>query len=267
MSTDEPDTVAGPRRRDVLKTAAALPLATVLANPALARTAAASTTEQALKTAQGRQVKASLAVPAVTPAPALILVHEFWGLNDQIKSVAVELARLGYLALAVDLYDGKVSADPDEARRLMGQVKPGEATDTLVSWAGWLRASKQGNGKLASIGWCFGGGWSLETGIEAGTDATVIYYGKVDQPVERLRKLKGPVMGHFATRDGFIDKPMVEGFVANMKAAGKELTYFWYDADHAFANPTSARYDEADAKLAWERTTGFLARHLPGREG
>jgi carboxymethylenebutenolidase len=253
---------AGPRRRDLLKTAAALPLAAVLANPALAQIAAASTAEQTTTTAMGRRVKASLAVPAVTPAPALILIHEFGGLNDQIKSVAVELAGLGYLALAIDPFGGKVGTTQEEARGYMSAVKPEEATDTLVSWAKWLGAHKQATGRVGSVGWCFGGGWSMETGIEAGTDATVVYYGKVDQSVDRLKTLKGPVLGHFATRDTFIDKPMVDGFIANMRAAGKELVSYRYDADHGFANPTSARYDEADAKLAWERTTTFLAKNL-----
>ncbi|MGE0667079.1 MAG: dienelactone hydrolase family protein [Sphingomonadales bacterium] len=252
------DQRTGPRRRDLLKTAAALPLAAVLANPALAEMAAATTSEQTIATASGRTVNASLAVPAVTPAPALILIHEFWGLNDQIRTMAAEFARLGFLSLAVDLYDGKLGKTQEEARGYMSQVKPEEATDTLVSWANWLREHKQGTGKLGSVGWCFGGGWSMETGIEAGTDATVVYYGKVDHSVERLKQLKGPVMGHFATRDGFIDKPMVDSFEANMKEAGKQATVHWYEADHAFANPTSARYDAEDAKLSWERTTAFL---------
>ena len=106
-----------------------------------------------------------------------------------------------------------------------------------------------------------------ETGIEAGTDATVVYYGKVDQSVERLKKLKGPVLGHFASRDTFINPAMVDGFEANMKIAGKEATVYRYDADHAFANPTSARYDEADAKLAWERTTAFFGKVMYGPKG
>jgi carboxymethylenebutenolidase len=262
MGADQIDAGAALRRRDLLKTAAALPLAAILANPALAELAAATTSEQTLKTASGRMVKASLAVPASTPAPALILIHEFWGLNDQIKTMAAEFAKQGYLALAVDLYDGKVGKTQEEARGFMSQVKPEEATDTLVSWAKWLSSHKQGTGKLGSVGWCFGGGWSMETGIEAGTGATVVYYGKVDQPVERFKKLKGPVLGHFATRDTFINKPMVDGFEANMKAAGRQATVHWYEAEHAFANPTSARYDEADAKLAWERTTAFLAKTL-----
>ena len=149
----------------------------------------------------------------------------------------------------------------------MSQVKPEEATDTLVSWARWLAAHKQSTGKVGSVGWCFGGGWSMETGIDAGTDATVVYYGKVDQPVDRLKQLKGPVMGHFATKDTFVNKPMVDGFEASMKAAGKEAAVYWYEAEHAFANPTSARYDEADAKLAWERTTTFLGKTLFAPKG
>ncbi len=257
---------AAPNRRELLKGAAALPLAAVLASPSLARAAAATTSGQTIRTAGGRTVTASLAVPSVTPAPAVLVIHEFWGLNDQIKSVAAELARQGYLALAVDLYGGKVGASQEEARAYMSQVKLEEATDTMISWARWLAAHEQGNGKVGSVGFCFGGMWSLETGIEAGIDAVVVYYGRVDQPAERLAKLKGPVLGHFATRDTFIDKPMVEGFEANMKAAGKALTVHWYDADHAFANPTSARYDDADAKLAWERTAAFLGRTLGASE-
>ncbi len=267
MGADRMDTDAMLRRRDLLKTVAALPLAAVLANLALAEIAAATTSEQTIKTASGKTVKASLAIPAVTPAPALILIHEFWGLNDQIRSMAVEFGKLGYLALAVDLYDGKLGKTQEEARGFMSQVKPEEATDTLVSWARWLAAHKQSTGKVGSVGWCFGGGWSMETGIDAGTDATVVYYGKVDQPVDRLKQLKGPVMGHFATKDTFINKPMVDGFEASMKAAGREAAVYWYEAEHAFANPTSARYDEADAKLAWERTTTFLGKTLFAPKG
>jgi carboxymethylenebutenolidase len=252
----------GPRRRDLLRGAAALPLAAVLASPALAAAAAATTRQETIRTASGRAVSGALALPAVTPAPAMILIHEFWGLNDQIKSVAVELANLGYLALAVDLYDGKVGATREEAIALMQAVGHDAGVETMRAWADWLRTHDKGTGKLGSVGWCFGGFWSLETGIEAGTDVTVVYYGRVDQPVDRLKALKGPVMGHFAGLDQYIDKPMVDGFAANMKAAGKELTVHWYDADHAFANPTSARYDAADAALAWDRTTAFLGKTL-----
>ena len=252
-----------PRRR-ILTGLAGLPLAAVLADPRLARAAAAGLDEVTLTTEGGQSVTAALAMPAATPAPAVMLIHEWWGLNDQIKSVAAALAQEGYLALAIDLYEGRVAEGPDAARALMQAVDAGAATDTVESWAGWLSGHEASTGKLGTVGWCFGGGWSLAASVAHPVDATVIYYGRVIQSVEDLKKLKGPVLGHFATRDGWITKEMVEGFEANMKSAGKITTNHWYEADHAFANPTQARYDEADAKLAWDRTLAFYAEHLKG---
>jgi carboxymethylenebutenolidase len=117
---------------------------------------------------------------------------------------------------------------------------------------------------VASLGWCFGGGWSLEAAIESSVDASIIYYGRVNSPLERIQKINAPVLGHFATLDAFINEPMVKGFEDNMTKAGKDLTVHWYEADHAFANPTSARYDDKDAALSWERSMAFLKQHLGG---
>ncbi|HYN39576.1 MAG TPA: dienelactone hydrolase family protein [Rhodospirillales bacterium] len=252
-----------PTRRELMAgLAAAAPLAAVLADPGLARAAAAALEEVSLITAGGRPVKAALALPAAQPAPSLLLIHEWWGLNDQIKAVAAECAKQGYGALAVDLYGGRSTASPEEAQALMQALDPAAATDTLVSWAQWLRARPNGTAAVAVMGWCLGGGWALNASIATPMDATVIYYGRVEQPAERLARLKGPVLGHFATRDVTINRPMVEGFEREMKAAGKALTVYWYDADHAFANPSGGRYDEADAALAWERTLAFLRANL-----
>lgn len=243
---------------------AGLPLAAVLADPRLARAAAAGLEDVTLTTQGGRSVAAALALPATTPAPTVMLIHEWWGLNDQIKSVAAALAEQGYAALAIDLYDGQVTDQPNDARALMQAVNGEAATDTVASWAAWLTGHEASNGKLGTVGWCFGGGWSLNASIAHPADATVIYYGRVIQSVENLGKLKGPVMGHFATRDGWITKDMVETFEANMAAADKPVTSHWYEADHAFANPTQARYDEPNAKLAWDRTLAFYAENLKG---
>ncbi len=252
-----------PSRRQILQClAAAAPLAAVLADPDLARAAAATLEDVSLEIAGGKKVRASFAVAADTPAPAVLLIHEWWGLNDQIKAVAGELARQGYAALAIDLYGGQVANSPEEAERLRKAVDAGVATDTLVSWVEWLRRHPKATGKVATIGWCFGGGWSLDASIATPVDATIIYYGRVDQPADRLARLHGPVLGHFATRDQWINRPMVEGFERAMAQAGKPLTVYWYEADHAFANPTGARYDAEDAKLAWERSLAFLSQHL-----
>ena len=249
-------------RRTVLKGALALPLAAVLADPKLAQAVAASLTEVNLITAGGKAVKGALALPAKTPAAAVLLVHEWWGLNDQIKSVAAALAKQGYIALAVDLYDGKLASTPADARTYMSAVQPAEATDTLASWIGWLRARADSTGKIATIGWCFGGGWSLNASLAAPVAATIVYYGNVAKSAAQLAPLNSPVLGHFASRDQWINRTMVDGFGAAMRQAGKRFDAHWYEADHAFANPTSARYDEADAALAWRRTLDFLAANL-----
>ncbi len=252
-----------PNRRELMAAlAAAAPLAANLADPALARAAAAGLNEVSLKTDGGRAVKAALALPSTQPAASLLLIHEWWGLNDQIKAVAAECAREGYAALAVDLYDGRSTADADKAKELMQALDPAAATDTLVSWANWLQSRPDGTGKVGVMGWCLGGGWALNASIATPVDATVIYYGRVDQPAERLARLKGPVLGHFAARDTFINRPMVEAFEQAMKEAGRSPTVYWYEADHAFANPTGARYNEADAALAWKRTLAFLRANL-----
>ena len=249
-------------RRDVVGSLASLPLAAVLAEPRLARAAASELREVSLTTPIGRKVKAAVAVPEERPVPAVLLVHEWWGLNDQIKSVAAALAKQGYLALAVDLYDGKVATAPDDARALMGAVNPGAASETLVAWIAWLRRHPRATGRVATVGWCFGGGWSLAASLAAPVEGTIVYYGRVNRTAEELSALKGPVLGHFASRDKWINKEMVEGFEAAMAQAGKAYDVHWYEADHAFANPTSARYDEADAALSWERTLAFLEATL-----
>lgn len=250
------------RRAALRHIAAAAPLATLLSDPLLAQTAAASLQPQQIRTAGGRTVSASLALPKAERAPAVLLVHEWWGLNDQIKSVAAELAREGMMALAVDLYDGKTTSNPDEAGKLMQAVNADAATDTLVSWIAWLKDHPRTTGKVATMGWCFGGGWALNAAVATPVDATVIYYGRVDLGEDRLKNLKGPVLGHFATRDGWITREMVDRFASRMAALGKPLTVYWYDADHAFANPTGGRYDAEDAALAWSRTLAFLQENI-----
>lgn len=249
-------------RRHLIQGLGTLPLATVLADPRLARAAAGSLREVTLTTAGGRKVTAALALPETTPAPAVLLIHEWWGLNDQIKAVAAELAGQGFVALAVDLYGGKNADSREGAQALMQAVDPEAATDTLVSWLAWLKTHDKGTGKVAVMGWCFGGGWALNASVAEPVDATVVYYGKVDKPAEQLASLQGAVLGHFATRDEFINQPMVASFEKAMAQAGKPVTVYWYEADHAFANPTGGRYDEEDAALAWSRTLSFLRETL-----
>lgn len=251
-------------RRAVLKGLAGLPLAAVLADPHLARAAAETTALVKIHSKTGKDLAGALARPAQTPAPAVVLVHEWWGLNDQIKATAVEFANLGYLALAVDLFNGRVVTSADEARDLVQRVDTTEALATMASWINWAHNHQNSTHMVGVVGWCFGGGWSLNGSIVAPVDATVIYYGKCDLPAEQLARLKGPVMGHFGTKDTYIDKAMVGRFEAAMKQAGRPYQVFWYDAGHAFANPTGDNFNKPDAQLAWQRTTEFFGKELKG---
>jgi len=236
-------------------------LAAILADPKLAASTAAQLETVTITTKGGRRVSGALAKPG-RKGPAILLIHEWWGLNDQIKSVAAELATHGYLALACDLYNGQITTDAGKAGALMEALNQNEATDTLAAWVEWLRKSPEGNGKVGTLGWCMGGGMSLIASIAAPVDATIVYYGNVGQSADKLAKLKGPLQGHFAERDGWINHAMVDPFAANLKKLGKKADLYWYDADHAFANPTGQNFIKKDAALAWSRTLGFLKANL-----
>ena len=251
------------QRRAFLRGLLSLPLSVVLADPMLAHAAGNDLERVSISTASAAQASGFLGVPADSDAPAVLLIHEWWGLNDHIKAVAAEYAKQGFLALAVDLYDGKVATTREEAKQYKDTVDPTTATETLASWIGWLRAHQVGNGKVGTVGWCFGGGWSLNASLAAPVDATVIYYGNVAKPAAELAALQGPVLGHFATLDKWINAEMVGGFRKAMQEAGKhDLSINWYVADHAFANPSGGRYDEEDAALSWARTLTFFHQHL-----
>ncbi len=253
-------------RRKVLKGAAALPLSAILADASITAAVAAGLDTVSIRTAGGRTVRASVALPSAQRAPAVMLIHEWWGLNDQIKAVAADYARSGHVALAIDLYDGKVATSPAEAQALMQATmkEPKAGFETCAAWIDWLKQHPRATGSVGTVGWCFGGGWSLNASIARPVEATVIYYGHVLRSVDQLKKLKGPVMGHFARQDRFIDAKMVGAFEKTMAEAGRkdDLQVFWYDADHAFANPSGNRFDEAAARLARSRTAAFFRQHL-----
>jgi len=249
-------------RRNVVKGLGVLPLASILADPVLAAQAAAGLEEVEITTEGGRKAHGALAIPAKLPAPAIITIHEWWGLNDQIKATTAEYAKEGYLALALDLYGGEVATTRKRASELTRAMDAEAGKDIVAGWAEWLRGHRDCSGSVGTVGWCFGGGWSLQTAITVPVDACVVYYGRCDLPAEQLARLDGPVMGHFGTRDTFINEDMVARFAAAMNEAAKSYIIHWYDADHAFANPTGARYDEADAQLAWSRTLNFFGDHL-----
>lgn len=263
-------------RRGVLKGAAAVSFAALplVGIPALAQgvqdvvgaPSINSLTMVSLTTDGGREVSGALALPSNwaqgDKVPSVLLIHEWWGLNDQIKAMAGKLADEGYVVLAVDLYNGVVTTDATTALFQSKNVKEDDAVDTLTSWGKWLRAHEASTGKLGTCGWSFGGGWSLAASLNMTVDATVIYYGDVERSAEDLRNLQGPVMGHFGSRDMLINKDVVAGFESELTKAGRVATVHWYDADRDFANPEIRRYDEEDAKVAWDRTLAFFKTYL-----
>ena len=157
-------------------------------------------------------VRGAVALPDADNAPAILLIHEWWGLNEQVKAVAAAFAKLGYVALAVDLFDSEPVTTPDGAMELVQGLDPEAAKAKLVTAIDWLAIHEKANGKVAIVGWGFGAGWALNAALATPVDATVIYYGNVDKTAAELEALSGPLLGHFATQDKFITREMVERF-------------------------------------------------------
>jgi carboxymethylenebutenolidase len=199
--------------------------------------------------------------------PGLIVIHEWWGLNDNIRAMTRRLAGEGYQALAVDLYGGSHAETPDAATRLMNAVlqNPGPAQENVRRAAAWLQS--KGIAKLGVIGWCFGGGWSLGTTLlmPDKIDATVIYYGHLETDPTKLATIKHPVIGFFGAEDKSIPAEGVRQFESALKKQGTPVEVKIYEgAGHAFANPSGGSYRPEAAKDSWQRTTAFLARNLKG---
>jgi carboxymethylenebutenolidase len=217
-------------------------------------------------TVSGREVSGYLAQPtgAEIGNPAIIVIHEWWGLNDNIRMMADKLAGDGYTALAVDLYYGKVAESPDSAGTYARSVNEKEAIDNLSQAYKYL-SNKQDAGKVGVIGWCFGGGWSLQTALAHPDelDAAVIYYGRLVTDPGQLEKLQMPVLGIFGGKDQSIPPKTVKQFEAALNEAGVNNSIYIYDgAGHAFANPSGTRYVKEAAEDAWQKTTSFLEEHL-----
>ena len=214
------------------------------------------------------RVKGYLAKPADKKArPALILIHEWWGLNDNIRENARQFAELGYVALAVDLYNGEFATNRDGARKLAGGVRkdPQAAFANLRQAVSYLTGLKGevDPARIASVGWCFGGGWSYQMAKnDLGVKASVIYYGRFN-PKDDLSRMRATILGHFGEKDRGIKVDNVREFQAKLKTLKGDHTVFIYpNAGHAFANADSRNYDKEAAETAWKRTVEFFDRHL-----
>lgn len=214
------------------------------------------------KTADGKTGNA-YEVKSDKPSNKYLLVfHEWWGLNDYIKQEADKLqSELGDInVLALDLYDGSVASTREEATKYVQQVKSDRAFDIINGAADY--AGK--DAVFGTIGWCFGGGWSLQAAIALGDKckACVIYYGMPEKDLTRLAMLKAPVLGNFGNKDTHITPAIVSEFEKNLKDLGIPSDIKEYDAVHAFANPSNPNHDSEATKDAMERTVKFLKEKL-----
>jgi len=200
------------------------------------------------------------------PFPALVVIHEYWGLNDWVKEQASKLADVGYVALAIDLYRGKVGTTPDEAHELMRGVPEDRAARDLHAAFDYLQSqSNVKKDRIGSIGWCMGGGYSLNMALaEPNLRADVINYGHLATDPNLVSKINASILGIFGGQDRGITPDDVHKFEQALKQAGKKAEIHIYpDAGHAFQNPGNKNgYRAQDASDAWQRTVKFLADTL-----
>jgi carboxymethylenebutenolidase len=200
------------------------------------------------------------------PFPALVVIHEWWGLNDWVKEQASKLSDQGYVTLAVDLYRGKIATTPDLAHELMRGVPEDRAKRDLHAAVEFLQSQPNvKKDRIGSIGWCMGGGYSLDVALQEPTlAAAVINYGHLATDTESLKKIDAPILGSFGGQDRGIPPEDVLKFESALKQLGKKVDIKIYpDAGHAFENPNNKDgYRAHDAADAWQRTVSFLGETL-----
>jgi carboxymethylenebutenolidase len=222
------------------------------------------------KRPDGKSVQGYLAEPAAgNKAPGVVVIQEWWGLNDQIKGVANKLAAAGYRALVPDLYRGKVTVEAKEAEHLMTNLNFGDAAGQDVRGA--VQYLKGTSPKVGVTGFCMGGALTLLAAVNVPeADAVVVWYGFPPLEYIDATKIKAPLLGHYAIDDVAFPIATVDALEQKLKQAKVRFEFHRYKAQHAFANETAVganklpitEYNAAAAELAWRRTMDFFAKHL-----
>ncbi len=212
--------------------------------------------------AGGERARAYMILPDAPSDRYLFVFQEWWGLNDHIKAEAERLFdELGEVnVIAPDMYDGKVATTQEEAVQYIQAFDPARGTAIVNG----LLALAGPDARIATIGWCFGGGWSLRASIQAAEKGVgcVMYYGMPVQSAEELEPISTEVLGIFAREDANINEDVVSRFDSLCQVTNTPLEVHWFEADHAFANPSSPRYKEAAAQEANKLALDFLLGHL-----
>ncbi len=222
------------------------------------------------KRPDGQEVSGYLAQPAqAAGAPGVVVIQEWWGLNDQIRGVADRLAHAGYRALVPDLYRGKSTVEEEEAHHLMTGLNFGDAAAQDVRGA--VQYLKAAGGQVGCVGFCMGGALTLLAAVNVPElDAAVTWYGCPPLEYIDAGKIKLPLQGHWATQDQFFPPAQVEGLAAKLGEAGAAFDFHHYLAHHGFGNEqavgegriAATQYDPVWAQRAWDRTFTFFGRHL-----
>lgn len=198
---------------------------------------------------------------AGTRAPGIVVIQEWWGLNDQIKGVAKRFVDLGYRALVPDLYRGKVTVEVAEANHLMTNLNFADAAGQDVRSA--AQHLKKSSPKVGVVGFCMGGALTVLAAVFVKElDAASSWYGFPPEGAADVKTISIPIQFHFAQRDGFFTPDQAKALESKLKQGKVKFESYWYDADHAFGNENNPQHDAESTKLAWRRTTDFFAKHL-----
>lgn len=239
-----------------------LPLILLFAVSATAATAKPVSYKSGDETVQG----ILYAPEGKAPFPAIVVIHEYWGLNDWVKQQASRLADQGYVTLAIDLYRGKVGTTPDEAHQIMRGVPEDRSKRDLHAAVEFLKSqSNVKTDRIGAIGWCMGGGLALDVALQEPTlAADVINYGHLATDPDSLKKINAAILGIFGGQDKGITVEDVKKFEQQLKQMGKKVEIVVYpNAGHAFENSNNiAAYRADDAADAWKQTVNFLAGKL-----
>ena len=216
----------------------------------------------------GGQAHGYLARPVSGTGPGVVLIQEWWGLDDHMADVADRLASEGFVTLAPDLYGGRVAHDADDAGRLMSELPPEQAARDLAGAVDFLLASPDvTSAQVGVIGFCMGGGFVLELTAQQGDriGAAVPFYGVGQARPEHYRNITAPIQGHYGEKDAFYPVEQARAQEAQIRADSQNaVEFFYYPAGHAFLNEKDklGTYDPQSAKLAWDRSIAFLKANV-----
>lgn len=223
------------------------------------------TTQLSISTRAGGQIEGALCEPpGEGKTGAVVVVHEWHGLNEVMKRHGEQFAQAGFLALVPDLYHGKVAKNDEEAGKLIAAFDFQRAVGEIGEVVAYLRAHPRCNGRVAVAGFCLGGALTLAAArYVPGLDAAVPFYGLPRIPPDEFTNVKTPICGHYAKVDDWANPAVAEEFQGKVRSGGGQMDVYIYEAQHAFMRATDpSRYEPKSAALAWQRTVDFLQRHI-----